>query len=246
MKRIEVNTDIINVPESWDDITLGFYETWFDKAPQNRKEQIELVAEICKIDSATLLSYPVEVFNIVSDTLAFVFTESTTTPSPFIEIEGVKYIIPITETLTTGAWVDAEQAQKEDEHVLSSILAITCQRAGETYDTLRTEERQKMFAKLTMSKVLPLLGFFLHYKKVLESRSAMFLQVREVANQYVNSTVSFPSDGDGTKFWQIWPRVRFYIWTKYLKNRLRKSLRSLDTKQIADKPKGRKEILKNK
>lgn len=246
MKRIEINTDVIDVPESWDDITLGFYETWFYKAPKDRKEQIELVAEICKIDPAKLLDYPVDVCNIILDTLAFVFTETAIPPSPFIEIGGVKYTIPIAETLTTGAWIDAEEVQKEKVNTLSNILAITCLQDGETYDTLKTEERRKMFAELKVSEVLPLLSFFLHYKKGLEKRLAMFSRVTEAANLYVNSTANFPNVGGGTRLSRTWRKVHFYVWTKYLKNQLRKCLRSLDTKPTENNRKGHKENLKNK
>lgn len=246
MKRIEINTDVIDVPESWDDITLSFYETWFYKAPKDRKEQIELVAEICKIDTAKLLDYPVDVCNIILDTITFVFTETATPPSPSIEIGGVKYTIPIAETLTTGAWIDAEEVQKEKVNTLSGILAITCLPVGETYDTLKTEERRKMFAELKVSEVLPLLSFFLHYKKGLEKRLAMFSRVAEAANLYVNSTANFPNVGGGTRLSLTWRKAHFYVWMKYLKSQLRKCLRSLGTKPTENKPKGRKGILKNK
>lgn len=246
MKRIEINTDVIDVPESWDDITLGFYETWFYKAPKDRKEQIELVAEICKIDPAKLLDYPVDVCNIILDTLAFIFTETATPPSPFIEIGGVKYTIPIAETITTGAWIDAEEVQKEKVNTLSGILAITCLPAGETYDTLKTEERRKMFAELKVSEVLPLLSFFLHYKKGLEKRLAMFSRVTEAVNLYVNSTANFPNVGAGTRLLRTWRRVRYFVLTKWLRYQLRKCLRSLDTKSTENNRKGHKENLKNK
>lgn len=245
MKRIEIDKVVIDVPETWDDITLGFYETWFFKTPVTRLEKVELVAEICKIDPAILLNYPVGLTNLIIDTLDFVFRETTTPPSPSIVVEDVRYTIPITEVLTTACWIDAEEVQKEKVAVLSNILAIVCLPDGETYDPHKSEERRKMFAELKVSEVLPLLSFFLHYKKMLETRSTMFSQVREAANLYVNSTGSFPNVGGGTKLLRTWREVRYYALTKWLRYRLRKYLRSLDTSLTVDNQKPHKESLKS-
>lgn len=246
MKRIEIDRDIINVPESWDDITLGFYETWFHKAPTNRKEQIALVAEICKMDEEKLLNYPIQVCNIILDTLRFAFTETNTEPSPSIQIAQLTYTIPITENLSTGAWIDLEEAQKEQVKMLSSILAITCLPTGETYDTRKTEQRQKMFAELKMSQVLPLLAFFLHYKKKLENRSAMFSKAMESVKQYANNTKNSQSVGVGTRLSQKWHKIQSFISRKSLHSPSQKSSPSSDTKSTERKPKKHKENLKSK
>lgn len=245
MKRKEIDKAVIEVPETWDDIALGFYETWFFKTPVTRLEKVELVAEICKINPAILLNSPVGLTNPIIDTLDFVFKETTTPPNPSIVVEGVRYTIPITESLTTACWIDAEAAQKEKVAVLSNILAIVCLPDGETYDPHKSEERRKMFAELKVSEVLPLLSFFLHYKKMLEKRSTMFSQVREAANLYVSSTANFPNVGGGTKLLRTWRAVRYYTLTKWLRYRLRKYLHSLGMSLTVDNPKPHKENLKN-
>lgn len=227
MKTIGEGEDIICVPEGWSDISLGDYETWFYKTkPKTPYEKIELIAEICKIDPSILFNSPVGLTNIILDTVNFIFTETDIPSNPFIEIEGVKYVVPITEELTTASWIDVEEAQKGTESVLSTILAITCLPVGETYDPRKTEERQQMFAALKVNEVLPVLGFFLHYKKILERRSAMFLGIQEAANLYLNNTESFPNGGDGTKSLPIWRRVQYCVLTKWWRYRLRKCLRS--------------------
>lgn len=245
MKRIEIDKAVIDVPETWDDITLGFYETWFFKTPLTRLEKVQLVAEICKIDPSVLLNYPIGLTNLIIDTLDFIFRETTVSPSPSIVVEGVKYTIPITESLTTACWIDAEQAQKDKVAILSNILAIVCQPNGETYDPNKSEERRKMFAELKVSEVLPLLSFFLHYKKMLETPSMMFSQIRGVAYLYVNSTENFPNVGGGTKLLRTWRAVRYYALTKWLRYQLRKYLRSLDTSLTVNNQKLHKESLKS-
>lgn len=230
MKKIEINNDVIYVPESWDDIKLGFYETWFHKVPKDRKEHVELVAEICKTGVDKLLGYPEDVYNIIAGILNFVFTETKTEPSPCIEIGGKKYIIPIAEKLTLGAWVDAEAVQNEKTNVLTGILAITCLEEGEKYDAEKYEERRNMFAELTVSRALPLLCFFLHYRIALEKRTSMFSKVTEAAGHYLSSIKSFPGIGGGTRLSRIWRAVRYYALTKWNCYQLRKCLRSLDSR----------------
>ena len=42
MVQIEYNTVKIEVPESWDDITLGFYETFYTEKPETARERASL------------------------------------------------------------------------------------------------------------------------------------------------------------------------------------------------------------
>lgn len=224
MKRIEIDNTVIDVPESWDDIKLGDYETWYSDSPSNAHERIELIAKICKVDSSVLGSKPIGVFNLIADTLAFAFQPTEIPNSPTIEIEGTTYIVPIAEELTLAAWVDLDEAQKSGEALLSNVLAITCRPNGEIYDTAKTEERQKMFAALSVKEVLPVLGFFLHYKIAYEKRTAMFSEVVQAANQFVNDTGTFPRVGGGIRLFTIWRAVRYRITVVYLRYQLRKFL----------------------
>lgn len=228
MKKIEIDTTIIHVPEGWDDIILGDYETWYHRDPKNGHERVELVADICKIESSVLKSYPIGVFNLIADTLAFAFKADESTTSSSLTVNGVKYVVPIAEELTLAAWVDAEEAQKGNA-VLSNTLAITCLPVGETYDPAKAEERQRMFASLKVSEVLPVLGFFLQYKKALDQRIAMFSRVAESATLFVKNTATFPAVGGGIRLSTIWRAVRYFVIVKSLRYQLRKFLRSLDS-----------------
>mgnify|MGYP006906849322 FL=1 len=60
--KLEYDNTRISVPESWDDITLGFYESFYDEEPSTARERVEWVAHICNVDSELLLEWPSEVF----------------------------------------------------------------------------------------------------------------------------------------------------------------------------------------
>jgi hypothetical protein len=157
---MEYNTVGIEVPESWDDITLGFYETLYTEKPGTARERAALAAKICKVDADLLLSWPAEVFNRIVGYIDFLFRDNPAPPSPVVGAGGVNYIVPIEDELSLGAWVDADDVQKKGENVLSNILAIVCRPAGEAYDHKNNEARQAMFAALPVSRVLGALAFF--------------------------------------------------------------------------------------
>ena len=100
MVQIEYNTVKIEVPESWDDVTLGFYETFYTERPETARERVTLVAKICKVEADLLLSWPAEVFNRVVEYIDFLFKDNPALPSPIVEVNGVKYIVPIEDELS--------------------------------------------------------------------------------------------------------------------------------------------------
>ena len=239
MVQIEYNTVKIEVPESWDDITLGFYETFCTEKPETTRERVALVAKICKVDADLLLSWPAEVFNRIVDYIDFLFKGNPASPSPVVEIGGVSYIVPIEDELSLGAWVDADEVQKKGENVLSNILAIVCRPAGETYDFKNNEARRAMFAALPVSRVLSVLAFFLHCKTVLDRRTAAYTKLAQAYGLLPSNTKPFLSLGGGIRLSQIWPIIKYRVLMLLLRYRLQKFLRSCSTVRIKTMPKRR-------
>ena len=230
MKRIQINKQTVNVPENWDDITLGFYESWFDKTPSSHREKVDLTAKICCTDPALLLNASPAAFNRITSMLSFLFDEQIPDPLPVIEVKGVKYMAPIREELTMAQWVDADEIRWGNEKNLSGLLAVVCLPQGEKYDPARFDERQQMFASLKMSKVLGMLGFFLLYKNRYESLSQTCLKLRETAAQFLKDTKIFRRDGGGIRLSQMWRRIKLLLLTLWLHYRLRRFLHLFATK----------------
>lgn len=213
----------ISIPQSWRDIRLGEYERWFRVEPQNRMEQIQLVANVCGIDADLLLNNPTQIFDTIFDIMKFVFDEYKGEAVNRIEIEGNRYSIAFTEELTLAEWVDIESVFESDsESRLSDILSILCRPTGEHYDSKTSESRKELFSHLTMDKALPLLAFFLQQKERFQNVSNLYSEVKQQADQYLHLTRSFVENGDGIRLLPIWQRIKFYFLMRSLKKQLSK------------------------
>lgn len=240
MVTIEYNNDKIQVPEGWHEVKLRAYEKHYTERPETIKDKVLLVARICEIDEALLLSWPADVFNIIAEKTAFIFLEHKVNPAPSIKIDGVTYVIPIEEKLSLGAYIDADEVQKEGEQVLSQILAITCRPAGEAYDPDKTEERAAMFGACSMEEVQPLLGFFLHFKDALDKRTTAFTNLAQAVESLPPNILSSLRLGGGTRLSRTWRTVKYGVLIMLLRYRLRKCLRLFNTSEIRTTRKGRK------
>jgi len=229
MVRIEYDKVEIEVPESWDDITLGFYETFYAEKPGTTRERAAYVAKICRTDADWLLSRPVEVFNRIVEYIGFLFKDNPVSPVPYVETGGVRYTVPVEDEMSLGAWADADEIQKKGENILSNILAVVCRPAGEVYDYKNNETRRAMFAALPVGKVLGVLAFFLRCKTVSDQRTVAYTKLARAYGRLPQNIKPFPSPGAGIRLSRIWPALKYYVLMRLLNCRLRKFLRSCNT-----------------
>lgn len=232
MVIIEYDNRKISVPENWNDVTLGEYEQFYSLKPETARGRVALIAQVCKIDAETLLSWPTEVFNVIVDRLLFLYGDNPVPPSPVCEIDGVKYIVPIEDELSLGAYVDADEAQKAGANVISNVLAIVCRPAGEEYNYKNNEMRAAMFAAQPMSKVLGVMGFFLRCSNVLKQYTLAFGSLRQVADLLPRNTELLRNLGTGIKLLRMWRIMRFYCLIVLLRYRLQKFSPTYSTKRI--------------
>lgn len=213
----------ISIPQSWEDIKLGNYEQWFAAEPRNRIEQVQLVADICGIDSDILLDNPTQLFDTVYDIVGFAFANYDCEPSHTVSLGGQTYIISQTEDLTLAEWVDIESIfESESASRLSDTLSILCRPVGEAYDSKVSEARKALFYDLSMDKAMPLLAFFLQQKERLQSVSNLYSKVTEQGDLCLRLIRGFAESGAGTKSLPIWQRIKYFFLMKFLKRQLSK------------------------
>jgi hypothetical protein len=232
MVTMEYDNTKINVPTSWEDVKLGVYEEVYALKPVTARDRVAYVAKICQVEPEVLLNWPAEVFNKLVTFIDFLFIDADVPPCPFIEVDGVKYVVPIDDKITLGQWVDVDEAQKAGTAVLSNVLAIICRPTGETYSYEQNEARAAMFADLPVSRVLGVLAFFLHCKAVFDQHTAAFLKIQELADLLPRNTVALLSRGAGIKLSQIWRIPRYLALIALLRYRLRKYSPSYNTGRI--------------
>lgn len=223
MKTFEYENTVIEVPESWADIQLGHYEKFYKMRTSNADEGIELVAFICKTSAATLREWPAEIFNLIYDTLGFIFKDEELPVSAVLEKDGRTWMVNVEDKLSLGEWIDAEEAQKGIKP-LTGTLAVVCRPVGEKYDMHLTEERENFFAALTVEEVKPLLGFFLHCNNVLEERTHVYGNLAQIVQTLPKGIKSLRKLGAGTILLRVWPIIKYIYLVRLLKRQLRKYL----------------------
>ncbi|MFV0538861.1 MAG: hypothetical protein ACK5M3_16080, partial [Dysgonomonas sp.] len=216
---------------------LSDYEQWFNTRPANKMEYIHFVADICKIDADMLLDSPTQLFDILSDSIAFVF-DTEATPAAKVAIDGTDYYIAPSDKLTLGEWVDIEATLDSDSKTkISELLAIVCRPIGEEYNADRIAARKEMFRNLSCDKALPLISFFLFKKNESEAILNHFSTVLTQADQFLKGIKHFVKNGDGIKRLPIWQRIRYTYLTRSLEKQLSKYSDFYSTATIKQEPK---------
>lgn len=179
-----------DVPSKWDDVTLKIYQDieryYADK--EDKQFDVRDVLHILTNRSIDEINELPSDFldTILTHLLFLVTTPDVGEPSNKIKIDGEEYIINVMEKLKLGEYVAVDNAIKADKSDYASILAILCRKQGEVYDSKfeaeTFEKRKEMFEKQPVTKILPLIGFFLNLYIISEKHSQLYSLVEEGIN----------------------------------------------------------------
>ncbi|MCS2775479.1 hypothetical protein NXW80_14740 [Bacteroides fragilis] len=232
MKRIKIEDTLYNVPESWDDVTLGQYEKWFDYVADTKMKEVELVSLISTIPFDLLSTLPLSFYTDVLNMVSFAFAGNDFKPSNKIIIDDAVYSVSVKDELTLAQYVDVEATFEEEgnDSRLSEILAIVCLKKGEKYDSKILKERKKSFQDLKMNEVFPLLAFFLQLKKNLLMITTFYSKVVEQTNQFASLIRTSAENGDGIR---LLPKLQMMKYRSLMKS-LQQQLSQCSTSYVTD------------
>ena len=220
--KLKFDNICISVPQKWSEITLGDYEQWHNDTPESNSDYMRMMATICKTDINTLMNAPAGIFDELSKVLNFI-NNTQVEATRQIDIDGETYSIATTDKLTLGEWVDIDSILNSNSTTkISEMLAVVCRPLGETYNADTINGRKELFRSLGCDKALALISFFLRKKKKSEEISNLYSEVVAQANQFVQDTEHFVTNGDGIKQLPIWQRIKYTYLMKYLKKQLSK------------------------
>lgn len=239
MTTIEYDNIVINVPESWADVTLGTYEQVYKDRPETSRERVALVAKVCGVEPELLLGWPADIFNTIVPLIGFIFGDNPIEANPVVTAGGVNYIVAVEDELALGAWIDADEAQKAESGVISTVLAIVCRPAGEDYDYKNNEARAAMFAALPMTEVLGVMAFFLRCKIVLNRHTQIYSSLAEAVALLPLNIRPLRSAGGGIRLLRIWPILKYYALMRLLRYQLRRHSHFYSTLKTKKAPKVR-------
>ena len=183
-----------NVPTSWDGISLKKFQEinkyYSDKDKHfDVREVIHILADKT-IDEVNEL--PAEFLQVIMEKLSFIEKEpEAKEPTNKIEVNNEIYQINFMEKLKTGEYVSVDNILKADKNDYASILAILCRKEGEIYDSKFEaelfEQRKKMFEEQPITKILPIVSFFLNLYILLVIPSQLYSEVEEELNHIQKS-----------------------------------------------------------
>ena len=177
------------VPSSWDDVTPEMFQK-IEKYYSDKDKDFD-VREVLDIFTNhtrdEIDQLPINFTDKLLNELSFLKEQPKYgDASPKIEIDGEEYSINVMEKLKTGEYVAIDTILKSDPHDYISILAVLCRKQGELYDSKFEaevfEERQKLFAKQPVTKIMPLISFFLSLYIVRMTHSQLYSEVEEGLN----------------------------------------------------------------
>lgn len=229
MEDIVKNFGSWSVPTKWDDVNLKLYqeiERYYkgkeDGTNQERQFDVREVLHILTNRSKDEINeLPAEFLDTILTHLLFlVTTPEVGEATNKIVIDGEEYKVNVMEKLKLGEYVAVDTVLKSDSSDYASILAILCRKEGEIYDSKfeaeEFEKRKEMFEKQPVTKILPIIGFFLNLYIISERHSQLYSLVEEGIN-LIQQTI------DNSQ--KIGVSKRLYL--NWQMRKLRKSLKSI-------------------
>lgn len=184
-----------DVPTDWSQITLEKFQKM-----EGKNDLIEMIAALTNHTRDEVMQLPQEIMERLLSEMDFLLTPmEQQPPTNKIEIDGETYQINVMEKLKTGEWLSFDMAMREDSKNFATFLGILCRKENEIYDsTFENEvlpERIKMYEKAPITKVMPIVSFFLQLWMVLNSPTQLSIQVEEAINQERQNIQNLYNDG---------------------------------------------------
>ena len=182
---------------------------------------------------------PVELYNSIMSNFSFVLEDMPQwKPSNHISHNGIEFVVNTTEAMKVKEYEDAEMILRNNIYDYPSLLAVLCRKVtgtktdnvtglswevNEVYDSEFANKifdaRREMFAKMPITKVMPVIGFFLIRK--IESTSLSQNSLTTIA-QNLYDTLQVIEDSQkstGLRRLFIRPRmIKLRKWKKYIKS----------------------------
>lgn len=213
------------VPTSWDEITLKQFQDidayYNDK---ERKFDVRDVIHILTnktIDEVNQL--PVEALDIIFGKLSFMNEQpKVAEPTNKIELDGVTYQINVMEKLKVGEYTAVDNVIKSNASNFAAILAVICRKENEIFDSHYENEvlteRMTMFENAPITKVLPVMNYFINCYILSEGLSQLYSMVEEEISLTRQSIQDSVKSGELTKLSSKWQMRKLKKLEKSLKS----------------------------
>ena len=163
-----IDLGVWNVPTSWDEVTLRQYQE-IERYYDGKDEHFDVRKVLNILTSHTedeINMLPLEYLEEIMEKLNFLSSlPKEEEPRNWCEINGERYSVHTEQKLKTGEYIASDTALKGDKHNYAAIMAVLCRKDGELYDSHFENEvlegRIRLFEEQPVTKILPIISFFL-------------------------------------------------------------------------------------
>lgn len=197
----------ITVPTKWDDVTLKIYqdiERYYADKEEKQFDVRDVLHILTNRSIDEINELPSDFLDTILTHLLFlVTTPDVGEPSNKIVISGETYTANIAEKLRVGEYVAIDTLVKDDAHNYAALLAVLFRKKDEKYDSHFEnevlEDRIKMFEEQPVTKILPLVHFFINCYTMLEIPILLSSKVKEAINLTAQRIESLHQSGEVSK-----------------------------------------------
>lgn len=215
---MKTNDNIIDygkwvVPTDWTQITLKqFQEIEKLNEEQSGSTSIDIrdmLHILCNKTKDEVNELPMDLLDMILEKLSFMQEPiKEEKPINYIMIDGEKYSVNFMEKLKFGEWVSADSIIKSDKHNYAALLAVICRKQGEIYDSKFEAEvfndRVRLFEQQPITKVMPIVFFFIQLYVQSETLSKLYTAVEEALDQSAKSIETSQNLGICRKLFMRW------------------------------------------
>lgn len=208
-EKIIIDLGVWNLPKSWDDVTLAQFSNLQRIKGEGEAQIYDLLQALCDKTKDEVMQLPIEFVEKMLNRMDFIYTTpEIAAPTNKIEIDGETYQVNYLEKLKAGEYISFDTVIKSDQYNYAAMLAILCRKPDEIYDSKfeaeKFEDREKMFGNQPITKILPIINFFLNLYMVSEMPSHLYSQVEEAINLTRQDIENSPNLGRSRKFFLKW------------------------------------------
>ena len=229
MAKITVEKDFgeWNVPQSWDDLTLGKFqelERFYDGDDSERKFDVRDVLDLMTDRTKDEINeLPIEFTDSLLRKMYWLHEQPDFgKPSNKVTIDGVQYTVHNENEMKFGEYVALDTALKGDKHNYAAMLAILCRKEGEIFDSKFENEilpsRIEFWKNVSVMKVMPIVSFFLELSSMSLQVSQLSLEIQEGINHILKHIETSKQNGVFSALYTKWQVRKLKKLQKSIKN----------------------------
>ena len=229
MAKITVEKDFgeWNVPQSWDDLTLGKFqelERFYDGDENERKFDVRDVLDLMTDRTKDEINeLPIEFTDKLLRKMYWLHEQPQFgKPSNKVTIDGVQYTVHNENEMKFGEYVALDTALKGDKHNYAAMLAILCRKEGEIFDAKFENEilpsRIEFWKNVSVMKVMPIVSFFLELSSMSLQVSQLSLEIQEGINHILKHIETSKQNGVFSALYTKWQVRKLKKLQKSIKN----------------------------